>query len=194
MTILNILSKEEIQLFESPPRFTSEERKHFFNLPEWAEKQIKMLTTSASKIGFILQLGYFRATGKFYTKDLFYSEDSEFIQKRLEIEGIWQATQYSERMTERHRILILAKLGYSAYSPTAATILSAEAASAVEKQLRLKDIFGKLLELLEQKRIEVPRYYVLSSIITRAFRQYEKQILSRLAACLTEAQILQTCF
>jgi len=194
MTILNILSKEEIQLFESPPRFTSEERKHFFNLPEWAEKQIKMLTTSASKIGFILQLGYFRATGKFYTKDLFYSEDSEFIQKRLEIEGIWQATQYSERMTERHRILILAKLGYSAYSPTAATILSAEAASAVEKQLRLKDIFGKLLELLEQKRIEVPRYYVLSSIITRAFRQYEKQILSRLAACLTEAdkQLLDT--
>ncbi len=37
MTILNILSKEEIRLFEKPPQFSTEERRYFFTLPSWAE-------------------------------------------------------------------------------------------------------------------------------------------------------------
>src|SRR5947209_6802958 len=110
MTILNILTKEEIERFESPPPFTAEERKHFFTLPDWAEKIVKTFATSASKIGFILQLGYFRATNKFYPKNLFYPEDSEFVQKRLETEDAWQEAEYSVRMMQRHRILILEKL------------------------------------------------------------------------------------
>ena len=187
MTILNILSEEEIQVFESPPRFTSEDRKHVFSLPEWAEKLVATLTTPASKIGFILQLGYFQATSKFYQKELFYPEDSEFVQKCLGIEGAWQEAEYSARMMQRHRTLILTKLGYSAFSPTAVTTLSAEAAIAVEKQMRLKDILSRLLELLEQKRIETPRYYALATIITQAFRHYEKRMLTQLATCLTEA-------
>ena len=83
MTPLSIFSKEEIELFESPPRFTAEERKYFFLLPEWAENLIAALPGQVSKIGFVLQLGYFRATNKFYPKELFYPEDSAFVQRHL---------------------------------------------------------------------------------------------------------------
>src|SRR5260370_20874704 len=65
-------------------------------------------------------------------------------------------------------------------------MLSAEAAIAVEKQMRLKDVFGSLLEILERKRIEAPRYHALTTIITHVFRQYEKRMLIQLATCLTE--------
>jgi uncharacterized protein DUF4158 len=186
MTTLNILSKEEIERFESPPWFTAEERKHFFTLPDWAENTVKKFATPASKIGFILQLGYFRATNMFYPKNLFCPQDIEFVQKRLGFEDIWRETEYSVRMMQRHRLLILTKLNYKVFSPGATPALFTEAASMVEKQLRLKDIFDRLLEWLEQKRIEVPRYHSLSAIITRAFRQYEKRMLNQLETCLTE--------
>jgi Domain of unknown function (DUF4158) len=186
MTPLIILSKEEIQVFESPPRFIVEERKHFFALPDWADKIVKTFATSASKIGFILQLGYFRATNKFYPKDLFYPEDTAFVQKCFRIEEEWQASHYPKTTMLRHRTLTLTKLGYSAFSSPATAVLSAEAAIAIEKQIRLKEAFGRLLELLERKQIGAPRYNALSTIITNAFRQYEKRMLNKLSTCLTE--------
>jgi len=186
MTTLNILSKEEIERFESPPWFTAEKRKYFFTIPDWAENTVKKFSTPASKIGFILQLGYFRATNKFYPKNLFCPQDLEFVQKRLGFENIWRETEYSARMMQRHRLLILTKLNYKVFSPGATPALFAEAASMVEKQLRLKDIFDQLLEWLEQKQIEVPHYHALSAIITRAFRQYEKRMLKQLETYLTE--------
>jgi hypothetical protein len=187
MTNLIILSEEEIQVFESPPRFTYEERKHFFTLPEWAKPLLAKLATPTSKTGFILQLGYFRATNKFYTKDLYYPEDIAFVQKRMGIDGAWQTTLYSERMIERHRIVILSNLGYTAFSPSATAALATEAASAVEKQMRLKDILGQLLEVLGQKKIAVPRYSVLATIITNEFRRHEKWMLTQITGCLTQA-------
>jgi hypothetical protein len=184
MTTLIILSEEEIQVFESPPRFTYEERKHFFTLLEWAKPLVARFATPTSKIGFILQLGYFWATNKFYTKDLYYPEDIAFIQKSIGIDDTWQTTLYSERMIERHRKVILSNLGYTAFSPSAVATLSAEAESAIEKQMRLKDIFGQLLEVLDQKKIAVPRYSTLATIITNEFRRHEKWILTQITSYL----------
>jgi hypothetical protein len=65
MTVLTILYPDEIRLFEHPPRFTAEERKRFFTVPKWAEEIIATLHTPASQVGFLLLLGYFRATKKF---------------------------------------------------------------------------------------------------------------------------------
>jgi len=62
MTILTILSPEEIRLFETPPQFHAPERKRFFNIPRWAEEVLATLQTPDSKTGFLLLLGYFRAT------------------------------------------------------------------------------------------------------------------------------------
>jgi hypothetical protein len=186
MTNIIILSEEEIQVFESPPRFTYEERKHFFIIPEWAKPLFSKLATPISKIGFILQLGYFRATNKVYTKDLYYPEDIAFVKKRIGIDGEWHTTLYSERMIKRHRKMILSNLDYTAFSPGATAAISKDAASAVEKQIRLKDIFGQLLEVLDQKKIAVPRYGVLATIITNEFRRHEKWMLTQITNCLTQ--------
>ena len=101
MTPLIILSKEEIVAFETPPRFTAEERKYYFALPDWAKALITKLETPTSRIGFILQLGYFLATSKFYPKDMFYSEDIAFIQKRFGIDNAWHTPGYPRRMSLR---------------------------------------------------------------------------------------------
>ena len=93
-------------------------------------------------------------------------------------------------MIERHRRVILSNLGYTAFSPNATAASPAEAASAVEKQTRLKDIFGQLLEVLDQKKIAVPRYSVLATIITNEFRRHEKWLLTQITGCLTQADRL----
>jgi hypothetical protein len=86
MTPLQILSPEEIETFENPPFFTAQERKYYFSLPAWAKTQLSKLESPVSKIGFMLQLGYFRATKKFYPKASFPTEDAEFVQQRLGLE------------------------------------------------------------------------------------------------------------
>ena len=123
MTNLIILSDEEIRVFESPPRFTYEQRKHFFTILEWAKPLFAKLATPTSKIGFILQLGYFRATDKFYAKELFHPEDIAFVQKRMDTPDPWRTALYSERTIERHRKVILRNLGYTAFSPGATGVL-----------------------------------------------------------------------
>jgi hypothetical protein len=54
MTVLTILSSEEIRLFEHPPQFTAEERKRFFTVPKWTEEIIATLQTPVSQVGFLL--------------------------------------------------------------------------------------------------------------------------------------------
>src|SRR5271166_2664899 len=116
MTILAILSTEEIRLFEQPPLFTADERKHFFSLPKWAEEIIETLQTPASKIGFLLELGYFRATKRFYTQDAFTQADIAFVRHRLSLATTGQLESYAKTTLHRHKTLIRDKLGYRQFS------------------------------------------------------------------------------
>jgi Domain of unknown function (DUF4158) len=70
-TYIKILSKKEIIQFNSPPEFTGEERKKYFNIPEWANIVIKSLRNKVSKIGFLIQLGYFKSANKFFLSSQF---------------------------------------------------------------------------------------------------------------------------
>jgi Domain of unknown function (DUF4158) len=137
-----------------------------------------------AKLGFSCSWGISGQRTNFIQKTR--TEDIAFVQKRIGIVGALQATLYSERMIERHRKVILRSLGYSAFSQIAIAALSAEVESAVEKQLRLKDIFGQLLEMLDQKKIAVPRYSVLAAIITNEFRKHEKWMTTQITGCLTQ--------
>ena len=96
MPLLTILPSEDVTKFEQPPVFTAEERKHFYTLPKWAEEIVSTLQTPANKIGFILQLGYFRATKKFYVPHTFHQADIQFIARRLAVEKAGQLDNYAE--------------------------------------------------------------------------------------------------
>jgi Tn3 transposase DDE domain/Domain of unknown function (DUF4158) len=102
MTILTILSPEEIQLFEQPPQFTTDERKSYFHLPKGAEEIIETLQTPASKVGFLLLLGYFRATKKFYAPDTFSQADIVFAKRRLSLETSGELAQFVKTTMHRH--------------------------------------------------------------------------------------------
>lgn len=183
MTILTILSEAEIQTFETPPVFTAEERKHFFILPKWAEEIVSTLPKPYSKIGFILQLGYFRATKKFYAPHTFHQTDLLFVARRLAVEATGRLL-YAKATIHRHRVMIREKLGYSPFSAGTEALLKKEADFLFSKQMRLKDIFAALLQKLEQQKVEVPSYNKLAELITDCFRTYEKRLLASIEQSL----------
>jgi hypothetical protein len=65
MKIFNSLEKET---FESPPLFSSAERKRFFSLPLMLEDSMANLRTPTNKVCFLVTAGYFKARHRFFAK------------------------------------------------------------------------------------------------------------------------------
>lgn len=185
MTILLILSPTERKKFDSPPVFTSEERKRFFTISGSVEKEIDALRTEINKIGFILQLGYFKAVKRFFPKHTFLQQDIEFVTKRLGL-SMSDLQEYDNETVSRHRKRILRHMGYAAFIKRSYALVSNEATLLITKQIKLRKVFFGLLNFLSHNKIEVPTYYRLANIITAALREYEKDILLSLEKVLTK--------
>ena len=71
MTNLEILGKEEVRKFENPPVLSGIERKKYFRITQHVSEYLKSMRNDHTKAGFLLHLGYFKATGKFYTAQSF---------------------------------------------------------------------------------------------------------------------------
>ena len=52
-----------------------------FFLPEWAAIEFKIMISPINKIGFIFQLGYFKASGRFFKTETYSKEDFLFINR-----------------------------------------------------------------------------------------------------------------
>lgn len=78
-TLISVLKPMDKKVFESPPVLSGEERLLFFEPGQWAVKKLQTLRTSTNKVGFVLQLGYFKATNKFFQARQFHQEDIVFV-------------------------------------------------------------------------------------------------------------------
>ena len=83
MTKLVILSQTERCRFDSPPMFNANERVQHFSLNNHDLQIVQELRTATNKVGFVLQLGYFRSNGKFFTAERFRRQDIEYVVKTL---------------------------------------------------------------------------------------------------------------
>jgi Domain of unknown function (DUF4158) len=68
MALISILTREEKKRFESPPVFSSQERKSYFRFPAGVVKIAEELRTPTTKVCFLTAYGYFKATNRFYNK------------------------------------------------------------------------------------------------------------------------------
>ena len=63
---LKILGNDEIEALYGRPRFTPEERVHYFSLSERETAALAQFHTTKSRLYYILQLGYFKARHLFF--------------------------------------------------------------------------------------------------------------------------------
>lgn len=80
---LHILTRDEIQDIFNLPNFTDEERLLYFALTETELIILNQSRSLASKLNFILQLGYFKSRRLFFAFEISdVSDDAEFIHRK----------------------------------------------------------------------------------------------------------------
>ena len=72
MPKLAILSTPEQRRFDSPTKFNVHGRLLYFSLNKAELDLVKALHKPTNKVGFTLQLGYFKAYGKFFGVEQFH--------------------------------------------------------------------------------------------------------------------------
>lgn len=194
-THVKILNKADIKMFTSPPVFIGKERKQFFYLPKWANKLVESFRTPTNKVGFILLLGYFKATNSFFAARNYHQGDIHFIANRLDIllEAI-DISKYSRTTFERHQEHILENMGIKKFDNKSRSILTNEARNLCAKQTKPRLMFMSLVDFLREQKIEIPGYHTFAEIITETLRNYEKVLIASIEENLTmgEKQLLDS--
>jgi hypothetical protein len=184
MPRLTLLKDNEIESFDFPPRFNEEERSCFFVLPE-NELKLRKIET---KIGYILQEGYFASGKKFFLPEHCHTEDVDYVRKLLDINREINIRQYYHKdLYSIHKKNILNRNGYRSFSESK-LLFAKEASELVRTSLKPKEIFDALLDYLDEKRIEIPRYYVFAEVITKSLNLFEDNLINIIDRALTISQ------
>lgn len=75
MTLVRTHTAEERKAFELPPGFSREERHLYFYLDSSTRRRVNQLKNKTNRLGYVLQLGYFKANAKFYPTTSFRKRD-----------------------------------------------------------------------------------------------------------------------
>ncbi|MFT5703380.1 MAG: hypothetical protein ACI9TO_000749, partial [Rickettsiales bacterium] len=190
MPRLQILSKEEINNFDSAPKFNFSEKEKYFGTNYQIDEMVDKFKNDSNKIGFILLHGYFRACGKFINANKFLDEDIEYI---CEITNIDKSeidfSKYMNKSYSRHKKIISDLEGFLLFEEFDKKHLIDEVKYNVENQIRPRQILIKMVELLQVKKAEIPTYFVLAKFIIDEFKSYENGLSLKLERLLGKKQI-----
>ena len=192
MTVIAILSAHEQKLFDSPPNFTMQDRLAYFSYDLKALNITDKLQTSTNKIGFLLQLGYFKANGKFFTsKQLEYKEkDIEYLAKKFcqKIQQNFYSKPYQNKRIHEHGLKILTLLGWQPFNQASREHLTKYIIHHTQNQLLPKQVFLLSVDFCWQHKIELPTYNTLAELITSAYNNFELTMLNRIDLLLNKGQ------
>jgi TnpA family transposase len=188
MRLLEILDKTRQKEFDNPPPFDYAQRKFFFSMPAWTTAEIKQIISPVNQVGLVIQIGYFKATGRFFKTKSFNKLDVEFIIRRLNlsINNNDIGLSYAFSTIHRHRQMILTNFGVEPFNDAQKEISLSEAIKFAKRQMRPSAVFSSLAEYLRTHRIELPTYYALSVIITDAFKLMNTELESLIGLHLSE--------
>lgn len=180
------LSSDERLRFDSPPQL--QEVNILIQIPHWAETYLESLGSNTNKVGFLLQLGYFRVTARFFSPNRFNEKDVELLTTRfkININEIDMGDYTYSRTYYRHQEEILRECGFSAFNLTHQQSLFQEAKRLTSLQTKPALIFDAMVTYLQEKRIEIPNYNALRDILTKALDAFSKELENIIQTYLLE--------
>lgn len=191
MTKLVILKPNERRRFDSPPTLSSEERSLYFSLGNKEMEIIQSLRirTTSNKIGFAVQLAYFKANGKFFVVDQFRQQDVSYATKTLGIvpENI-NLSNYKNETPIKHRKRILALLNWHPFDDTQKEKIIVHIKWLVQRQFSPRNVFLSVIDFCWQNKIELPSYNYMTLIITDSYNQFESSLVDILSKKLTRSR------
>ncbi len=134
MTRLVFLSSTEKRKFDSPPIFTKEQRPAYFVVTENIRRTLGNLRTNTNKIGFLLQLGYFKHSGKFFVPTAFRQRDINYVKQLLNITEEVDFTRYPPARIVKHRSRILEIMNWTSFNQSNAALIAERVQLFAEQQ------------------------------------------------------------
>ncbi len=189
MTTLVFLSPKEKRQFDSPPKLKKEERPIYFTITSDIRRTLGALKTPVTKVGFVLQLGYFKASAKFYTYNQFRANDINFVKTLLGINEDLDFSSYQNTAPAKHRQRILKLLDWTPFD-TLKEHVQHHIALLTQQQLTPPQILLSAADFCWKNKIEVPSYHTLSTLITDSFNNFEDKLIGTLADALTDKHSL----
>lgn len=186
-TLRTIIDDSTRREFDSPPIFDTVQRRAFFNLPQWAWRICKSLIEPHNQVMFGLQVGYFRASGRFFEPNKFYDKDIESVCRKLKVKKEEVLSKlYHKNSRYRHIQLILNGFNILPYADQVEEICKKEVTHLVKRQIKLHLVFGSLVNFIRERNFEVPTFSVLAALINEARDEYENHIQIQMGEQLTE--------
>ncbi len=180
-THLRIHLGKERELYEQPPLVPTAERERVFAAPAWADVHLARMLAPVNRVGFLLQLGYFQISQRFYVATRYHAADVAYVVQQLGLEpDDFAAARYADARYYAHQQLICEQLGISRFEAAAADRLYQEAVRLSSQHLKPSAVFNYLVLFLHEHRLELPTYNTLADLITRALLAFEKRLLHRL--------------
>ena len=139
------------------------------------------LKHDVSKVGLVLQMGYFNSTHKFFTANKFRHADIYYVAKLLGVAVKPQTfiADYKDRTRNHHKLKILELMGYDAANHHE-DFVEESIADLTSKQMHPRQILFSVIDLLIDKKIETPNYDYFAKIITKHQRLFETNMIKKL--------------
>lgn len=188
MSQFHILPEHEITDFNRPPRFDKTQRMTVFALDARTHKILRSIQQSKpeNKVGFMIQLGYFKATKKFFTIDKFRNADIYYVAELLNLKVTPQSLKenYRVKTHNNHTAKILEFLGHEPWKHYD-DLISEQVAELVAKQLHPKQIMLSVIDVLHEKKISTPSYDHFCKVITTHYRDFEDELIAKLKSLIS---------
>jgi TnpA family transposase len=188
---LRILGDDEIDALYGRPRFTPDERVHYFALSPPEKEALQALRAVKSQAYFVLQLGYFKARSLFFTFDL--HEVHEDLYSILEHYFPQHAmTDFSPidkgtRLKQQHVILALCQ--YRSCDRAQRQHLAAKARQAARVCAKPIYVFRELMHYLAEQRLVLPGYSFMQDTVGKALTYEQHRLTTLVHQHLEQADI-----
>lgn len=166
MPRMQILSTSAFQDFHQPPKLTASQRKSYFDFSTNILLETKKLRTKCSQIGFLLSLGYFKISKRFFNPQDFCSLDITHIAQCLDYEAQdFQFINYALRTRQKHQIKIANIFNFKKFECVYEKKIKTEITTMVQHYLKPKLIFWRCIDLMIINKIIFPSYYRIQNLI-----------------------------
>ena len=192
-----MLNTETVENIYGFPRFTEQERTHFFTLTPEEKIVFDQLDHVHSKLHFVLQLGYFKA------KHLLFSFSLQDVRRDVKYNmARYFSKQKTPKILPSHNIIaknnekILTLLDFRTFSKQTQSLVKNKAEKLTRQLNKPIIIFQEILLYLEQSRIMFPQYTTLQDLLGQSIMAEEKRLCTLVAKGFTPktARLLEKLF
>ncbi len=177
---LHILTSEEIQNIFHLPDFSDVERLLHFSLSETEFEVLTQTRSFASKLNFILQLGYFKVRRLFFNFEFSeVSGDVEFIRQKYfsnEISEVSNLPKIAVNTLLKHHRIIAELYNYQFCDRRERNLIEKNARNSAKISIKPIFIFREIIHFLEVNRIILPGYSFLQDIVSQSLIAEEQRL------------------